>query len=190
MGRVALLCSIMIASVAWAQKRPQPPISKVPPKGRPLPRWPQKQPDPTPMVTRGYLDVTVRLEKSKLKVVKIVKGSFVAPKAIAPRFGGRFEIKLYGGTQLRDVIRFNLPLTAGSSDSADLLGRGLGLGVSAHAVIRVPFDESVTGGVVFDTANKTQVKLELAPFHTKPKLQLPVDPLRASTFKKPSKKNP
>jgi hypothetical protein len=187
MGRaVVLLCStVLVATVARAQRRPQPPVPKAPPpKSKALPRWPQKQPDPAPMVTRSYLDVTLGLEKGKLKVSKIVKGAFGAPKAIAPRFGGRFEIKLYGGTQLRDVVRFNLPLTASSTDSTDLLGRGLGMGVTARATIRVPFDESVTGGVVHDTATRAQLKLELTPFLPRSKLRLADDPLRASSFKK------
>ena len=181
----ALTLCLALALGAAAESQP-----RRAPAPTPLPRWPQRA-DPTPMVTRAYLDIAVVLEHGKLKVQSVTKGQLAAAKAILPRYAGRFEVKLYVHSLLRDIVRFNLPLTGGMggrSSAQDPLGRGLSLGVTARTTVRVPFDDTITSVVIDDTATKLRVAVDLSrvrPPPRRPALPLP-GPTRTGAFKKKS----
>jgi hypothetical protein len=176
-----VLLSLTLAGAAGSQPRRAP---------TPLPRWPRRA-DPAPMVTRGYLDLGVVLEDGKVKVRSVSKGQLREAKALLPRFAGRFEVKLYVHSLLRDVVRFNFPLTGGMGErpsTQDPLGRGLSLGVTARTTVRIPFDDSITAVVIDDTATKKRSSVDLSrvrPPPRPPALPLP-GPTRTGTFKKKS----
>ena len=170
-----------------------PPRTRPTPKPVPLPRW-RKPVDPPPLVTTELLELTVaRAQSGALKVLKVTRSAFPKPQAIAPRFRGRFEAKLYGpGGLLVDVIRFDFPLT-GASDGAkgalDPLGTSLGRGVEARVIVRVPFDlHRTTALVLYDTSTKVTTPVSLAAFR-KPAPAAPLDggKLRTGTFRPPPK---
>jgi hypothetical protein len=179
----------LVLMVAGAHAEPRR-VSSSPPPGSALPRWPHRA-DPTPMVTRAYLDLAVVLEGGKLKVAKVQKGLFSDARAILPRYAGRFEVKLYVHSLLRDVVRFNFPLTGGLGErraGQDALSRGLSLGVSAaRTTARIPYDDSITGVVIDDTVTRARVTVDLSGVRPRrpPALPLP-GPTRSGSFRKKS----
>lgn len=133
-----------------------------------LPKWPRR-PDPKPLVTRHYLEIEVQLRQNALRVEKVTKGSFAKPTAI-PRFRGRFEVQLYAHGLLRDVVRFDLPLTGGADSGAgggsglgDRFGLELSKGVTGKTVVRIPFDKSVNRVLIHDTLTRKTVTVDLSP---------------------------
>lgn len=188
-GWGAALIALTLSQSALAA----PPRPVRPPAPRPLPRW-RKPLDPPPLVTAEYLELSVaRAKDGKLRVLKLARASFARPQAIAPRFRGRFEAKLYGpGGLLVDVIRFDFPLTGGSDGAKgalDPLGASLARGVEARATVRVPFDrDRTTGLVLLDTASKAVTPVSLAAFRKpRPEPALDAGKLRTGTFRPPPK---
>jgi len=193
---VALVLAMIAPAAAAAPKKP---VSAPPgASGQPtyLPKW--KHPtDPPPLVTAEYLEVGVVREKGKLRVTRTERRRFAKPQAITPRFRGRFEAKLFSPTgQLRDVIRFDLPLTAASDEGAstasttegDPLGRKLSLGASGRVTVKIPFDASIAAVTIYDTIARASVGVELsrvrkaAPPPPAPALP-PSDKLRTGSFR-------
>ena len=123
-------------------------------------------------------------EKGTLKVLSVQKKSFSKPQVLLPRFRGRFEIRLLSaGGLLRDVIRFDLPLTgastpAGSPDQDDVLGRKLSLGVSSARVrVRAPFDASIASAALVDSLTRAAVRVDIARFRPRAVMP-PLPPLK------------
>jgi len=167
-----------------------------------LPTWPRRA-DPKPLETRHYLDLAVSLEGGAVKVDRLTKGTFPKGARTLPRFRGRFEVRLYSHGLLRDVVRFNFPLTSASGDHpsplTDKLSIGLSEGVTrAKTTVRIPFDERINRVLVVDTqapapSSKKQgkgarkpversVEVDLAPIRPRPLGQTPRDDLRTSSF--------
>jgi hypothetical protein len=149
---------------------PSHPGGKKPIKIGELPRWPRKA-DPQPMRTTQYLDIKVRLRGGKLGVLGVRKGKFPAGPTLIRRFRGRFVVKLYTHGLLRDVVRFDMPLTGAAENRAgtrggtalgDRLGLGLAKGVSATTSVRVPFDERITGAVIHDSVSGKNTRIDLS----------------------------
>jgi hypothetical protein len=136
---------------------------------KPLPHWRQPA-DPEPLLTAEYLELLVAREKGALRVVSVEKRGFSKPQVLLPRFRGRFEVRLFApGGQLRDVVRFDFPLTGGaapavSPDQDDVLGRKLAMGVSARTRVRAPFDQRIASAVIFDSLSKATVRVDLSKF--------------------------
>lgn len=153
------------------------------PRGsRPLPYWRQAA-DPEPLRTAEYLEFLVAREKGALKVVAVERHAFSKPQVLLPRFRGRLEVRLLAPAgQLRDVVRFDFPLTGGaapanSPDHDDVLGRQLAMGVSARVRVRAPFDAGVASAVLFDSLSKVEVHVDLSRFRGRgatPQWQAPV----------------
>jgi hypothetical protein len=174
---------------------PAAPAWAAPAAGKALPRWRQPA-DPEPLLTADYLELAVAREKGQLKVLSVEKRAFPKPQVLLPRFRGRFEVRLLSASgQLRDVIRFDLPLTgastpAGSPDQDDALGRKLSLGVSsARTRVRAPFDASIVTATVVDSLTKTAVRVDVARFRPRaPAPSLPAPALPALKKAPPNKK--
>jgi hypothetical protein len=154
-------------------------------RAKPLPRWPRKV-DPEPLSTKHYLDLHLELVKNKVKVIKVVKGTFASGPRVLPRFRGRFEAQLFSAGLMIDVVRFDFPLTG---SGAARPGRGgldsaLSKGVAARTRVRVPFDERITRATIVDTQSKQKVPVDLSPVGVRPKVKpkLPSD-LRTSVFR-------
>jgi hypothetical protein len=171
-----------------------PPRPVTAPRPAPLPRW-RKPVDPPPLITAEYLELSVaRAKDGALRVLKLARHAFARPQAIAPRYRGRFEAKLYGpGGLLVDVIRFDFPLT-GASDGAkgalDPLGASLARGVEARVLVRVPFDRHRTTALVLhDTGTRATTPVSLTAFLRPPAAPPPLDAgkLRTGTFRPPPK---
>lgn len=141
---------------------------------------------PRPMVTRGYLDLSVELKRGKLTVLKVTRGVFPRSRLI-PRFSGRYRVLLYSHGLLRDRVSFNFPLTAGAGDPSPLntrLDRSLARGVSARTSIRVPFDARINRILIKQRKSKTAVKVDLKKL-LPPPLPLKTRNLRTVTFGRP-----
>ncbi len=134
-----------------------------------VPRW-QSRSDPEPLLTAEYLEITLEHRQGAMKVLAVEKKSFARPQVLLPRFRGRFEVRLLSPSgQLRDVVRFDLPLTGGagpprSPDQDDVLGRKLSLGVSAKTRVRVPFDAGIASAELYDSLNKRSLAVDLSRF--------------------------
>ena len=130
------------------------------------------------MRTSQYIDIVVQVDRGTLRVVAVRKGRFSAGPTVIPRFRGRYELKIYAHGLMRDVVRFNMPLsdTAGTAATAGAAARrsgqgaslasrmGLGLerGVKARLTVRAPFDRSVTRAEIFDSKSGTTTKVDLS----------------------------
>jgi hypothetical protein len=147
-----------------AQSRAPRPTRDDPPEKRTLPTWPLRG-DPKPLVTANFLDLNVALDKGRIKLLQLTKGAFPKPKAISPRFRGRFEVQLFAASLLRDVIRFNFPLTSSSGDKGknlDHLDRNINKGVSAKTLVKIPYDESITRIVIYDMVGGEKLAIPLS----------------------------
>ena len=144
---------------------------------------------PKPMVTRGYLDLSVALRRGKLSVLKIKRGALPRPGLIR-RFTGRYQVALYTHGLLRDRVFFNFPLTAGAGDPSPLntrLDRSLARGVSAQTTVRVPFDASINRVLIGARRSKHAVAVDLGKLLPRPPTLRPQN-LRTRTFGRPVKK--
>jgi hypothetical protein len=149
------------------------------------------------MHTAHYLDIKVQLRSGKLHVLGVRKGKFSAGPTSIPRFRGRFAVKLYTHGLLRDVVRFDMPLTGAAENKdvpgkgtalGDRLGLGLAKGVAAKISVRVPFDDRITGAVVFDSVSKKTKKVNLSSVVSpQPKPKVPAN-LRTRSIGKASPK--
>ena len=186
------VCWVLIAGGSALAQPPgplgKPPPTRVRPQRHVVPKWPRK-PDPQPLTTTEYLDVTVKLHDGKLSVAAVKKGRFPVARQIK-RFRGRFEARLYAAGLLLDVVRFDLPLTAAAESQdrpagtslGDRLGMGLAKGVSARTTVRIPFSERVGRVVIHDTLTRKQTPVSLDTVRPPPpKPALPGD-LRTRSF--------
>jgi hypothetical protein len=156
-----------------------------PPAPRPLRLDPR---DPEPLVAQDYLDLTLALHHGALQVVGVRRGSLPRPQPIL-RFRGQYQVRLYAGQQLLDLVRFSFPLTgaAGERTVPNMqLDRSLARGVSARTEVRVPFTPQVTRITVLDTRTGSLAPVDLTAWSAPP-LRLPADgPKRTSVFAKPA----
>jgi hypothetical protein len=191
-GPVVLVC-LVISQPAAAQrpghlgKPPPPKVRLQQQRARTVPKWPRRA-DPKPLKTIDYLDLRLSLAKGRVTVDKLTKGRFAKPTRLR-RFRGRFEIHLFTAGLLRDVVRFNFPLTAAVGEppvpSSNRLGLGLGLskGVNrARTKVRIPFDARINRLVIVDTLNKKKFKVDLSPVLPKPLKHSPRGGLRTGAF--------
>lgn len=164
---VAFICFICGAgALAASVLLPLPAAAAPEPKV--IPRW-RSGPDPAPLTTSEQLELFVSHGRDGVKVLRIEKRQLPRPTLISPRFRGRFEVRLFSATGLlRDVIRFDFPLTAASGDPSvagdDRLGRELGRGVTARTSVKIPFDASISSVVIHDTAVASQLRIDLTRF--------------------------
>jgi len=173
--KACLLIALLLAQ-ASATADEHKPAAAAPSSAQTVPRWPRHS-DPPPLVTRGFLKLTLRLEHGAPSLRKAVRGTFKKPRAILPRYAGRFAIELYAGKALLDVVRFDFPLAAAVGESGRAAKLPLYAGVSAETTVAVPFTDRITSARLRDT--KTRAK--------SPGKRLPAtEPLRLSTFHGPS----
>lgn len=157
----AALCVVALVPQA-SVGRPPGKATPAPAGERTVPTWPLTA-DPRPLVTPHYVELFLTLDKAQVRVLKTVKHTFAKPQAILPRYRGRFEVKIYSATGLlRDVVRFDFPLTAAQEDRRDPLGVRLGQGVSARTSVRIPFDDGVASAVIHDRLGHGTVRVDLS----------------------------
>lgn len=112
---------------------------------------------PRPLITAEYLDLELVLERGGLRPVGLRAGRLARP-ALLPRYRGPFELRVYAGRQLLDVLGFGFPLTliapAGASDDEARLDRALAAGVRARMVVRLPHVPSVTAIELYDSRER------------------------------------
>ncbi|MBW2731018.1 MAG: hypothetical protein JRH20_01425 [Deltaproteobacteria bacterium] len=112
---------------------------------------------------------TLRLISAHLLVLQIARGpkglevlkqeriELRKPTALR-RFRGRFEVRLYSGKRLREVVPFSFPLTlaAGEPNMHNRrLARQIGKGVSARTTVRVPWTADLTHLLLVDPRGMT-----------------------------------
>jgi hypothetical protein len=185
------LAGMLISQPVSAQRpghlgKPSPPKVRVQQqRARSVPRWPRRA-DPPPLKTRDYLDLKLSLAQGHLKVDKLIKGRLPKP-ALLKRFRGRFEVRLFTAGLLRDVVRFDFPLTAAVGEqpvpASGRLGLGLSKGVRrARTKVRIPFDSRINRVVIVDTLKKKRFKVDLSPVLAKPLKHSPRGDLRTRAF--------
>jgi len=129
-----------------------------------LPRWPQS-PDPAPLMTADYLDISLELHQGRVRVLSLRQGSFNKGPTRIKRYSGRFAVQLYSHGLLLDVVRFNFPLTGGAGQRGlganQALGNSLARGVKARITVRVPSDKRINRVRVKDLQSKQIVEVKL-----------------------------
>lgn len=129
-----------------------------------LPRWPQS-PDPAPLMTADYLDLSLELHQGRVRVLSLRQGSFTKGPTRLKRYSGRFAVRLYSHGLLLDVVRFNFPLTGGAGERGSranqALGKSLARGVKARITVRVPFDKCINRVHVKDLQSKQILEVKL-----------------------------
>ncbi|MCC6746521.1 MAG: hypothetical protein IT371_02620 [Deltaproteobacteria bacterium] len=149
-----------VPRVAPPIPRPPPRTGRALPSARPLPAQPG---DPAPLVSEEYADAVVALAKGKLRVVRLRKGRLAKPEHL-PRFVGRYQVRLYAEKTLRDLVRFNFPLTApaGEPTLPNLdLNRSMARGVNAEATVRIPIVPGLTHLEILDSRTAARVSFSL-----------------------------
>ncbi|MBK6848960.1 MAG: hypothetical protein IPG96_15980 [Proteobacteria bacterium] len=115
-----------------------------------------------PLVTEGYLDLELVVEGGLLRPVSLREGRLPRP-ALLPRYRGPFELRIFAGRELLDVIGFSCALTLSgggaqggdATDAEHRLDRALASAVRARTTVRLPFVASVTAIEFYDSRNRS-----------------------------------
>jgi hypothetical protein len=137
----------------------KPPPGDAPPPPKPaeesLPRVHQA-PDPAPVRSTERVDVMLRFEAGKLRLLGAERIQLESPET-TPRRMGRFAAELWLGTELLERLRFDVPLLA--ADGGDALEPGLAVDVT----IRLPLLERANRLEIVDRKTEERLTLEWPP---------------------------
>jgi len=141
------------------------PIERKPPPGdAPPPRAPAEDerphvhhaPDPAPVRSAEQVDLLLRFEGGKLKVLGSQRVHLPSAES-TPRRMGRFAAELWLGTELLERLRFDVPLLG--ADGGDAIESGL----EADVTIRLPLLERANRLEIIDRKTEERLTLEWPP---------------------------
>jgi len=141
------------------------PIERKPPPGdAPPPHAPPEDeqplvhhaPDPAPARSAEQVDLLLRFEGGKLKVLASQRVHLPSAES-TPRRMGRFAAELWLGTELLERLRFDVPLLG--ADGGDAIESGL----EADVTIRLPLLERANRLEIIDRKTEERLTLEWPP---------------------------
>jgi hypothetical protein len=141
------------------------PLERKPPPGdAPPPRAPAEEaqplvhhaPDPAPARSADQVDLLLRFEGGKLKVLGSQRVHLPSAES-TPRRMGRFAAELWLGAELLERLRFDVPLLG--ADGGDALESGL----EADVTIRLPLLQRANRLEIIDRKTEERLTLEWPP---------------------------
>ncbi len=116
------------------------------------------QPDPTPLVVDAVFVLSIRFDKGKVSITKVVREK-LAKKQALPRRLGRFAVELYSGPTVVERVRFDFPLIHDDDPAGEAYAKGLDVTVE----VRVPDSDRPNKLEIWDRATEKRWKYVYPP---------------------------
>lgn len=116
------------------------------------------QPDPTPLVADAVFVLSIRFDKGKVSIVKVVREK-LPKKAAVPRKLGRFAVELLSGPTVVERVRFDFPLI----HDDDVAGEAYAKGLDVTVDVRVPDSDRPNKLEIWDRATDKRWKYTYPP---------------------------
>ena len=148
MLRLALVTMCAFPSSVWAGRGAAP--IRTPPIPGGVGRWRRL---PKPVLSREWADLHFERRRGRFLLRSARFGRYKRPTR-SRRFDGPFQVRLYDGRKLVDLIAFAFPLTRAAGERSTqgiALNRALRRGVSVRTTVRIPIIARLTHVVILDT---------------------------------------
>lgn len=116
------------------------------------------QPDPTPLVADAVFVLSIRFDKGKVSITKVVREK-LPKKAAVPRKLGRFAVELLSGPTVVERVRFDFPLI----HDDDVAGEAYAKGLDVTVDVRVPDSDRPNKLEIWDRATDKRWKYTYPP---------------------------